>query len=64
MADDKKEEKEEPKQRYVVKEMATETKPVIVDTEEKDEAKAIFDTEGLLVKMANDLEVIKKGLMS
>ncbi len=58
------EEKKEEKKRYEVKDIATQTKPVIVDTQEKDENKAVFEMEDLLVRVANDIEIIKKGLLS
>ena len=58
------EKKEVKKEKYVVQNIATQTKPVIVNTEEKDPEKAVFEIEELLAKMANDIEVIKKGLLS
>ncbi len=61
MTEDK---KEEPKEKYVVQDVATQTKPVIVDTEEKDPKKSVLEIEELLAKIANDVEVIKKGLLS
>ena len=58
------EEKKETKEKYVVQDLTTQTKPVIVDTEEKDPEKAVLEMEELLAKIANDIELIKKGLLS
>ena len=58
------EKNKEKKERYIVQEISTGSKPVIVDTEAKDEKDKYFDTEEMLVKIANNVEVIKKVLSS
>lgn len=60
MADEEKteEKKEEKKEKYVVSEVATQTSPVILNTENKEQ----MDVTTAIAKLLNDVEYIKKKL--
>ena len=59
MAKEKQEEKEEDASKYKVGEVATQTEPVIIDTEENIQYPIIT----ALAKIMNDIEELKKGLL-
>ena len=61
MTEEKTEEPKEQKQkeRYQVGEITTQTAPVVIDTENKNEA---YTVDAALAKIMNDLEFIKKHL--
>ena len=56
------EKKEEKKERWAIGEIPTQTQPVAIDTAEKEIGKAAHSELMLLVKIANDIEKLKKTL--
>jgi|TARA_B100000315_G_C14370724_1_gene492830 hypothetical protein len=61
MGEEKKEEGKKSKDKYELAEMPTKTKVVIVDRE-GEEGKNAYDEMRILVRIANDLDKIKKSL--
>lgn len=50
------------KQRYELGSIATESRPVVMDTEEKDPEKAVISMEDAIVQIMNNTEKILKSI--